>query len=192
MEEIELIKQYQNGINRKEIMEFFLKKYDNCLWKFARNYPKYGKEVEDAYQDNFLQMVKCLEKFDIKYNANFLTFLYRCLEHLFYNFLNTKKEDYYKRIKKTFSVEEMENFEIGKLDTYFYENKIDERILNSLTNYDIQIIIDLLKGKTQLEIAEKLGTNQPTISLKIENIRKKVKFNCYKLKNGFNPPNFIE
>lgn len=62
MEENQLIEQYQKGIDREKILEYFYKQYDKCLWLFANKYYGYGKSVEDAHQDNFLKLMDCLEK----------------------------------------------------------------------------------------------------------------------------------
>lgn len=202
MEENQMIENYQNGIDREKILEYFYKQYDKCLWLFANKYYGYGKSVDDAFQDNFLKMIDCLEKFDTTSGNRFITYLYPALENEFRVFLRTKNDDFYKRHKLMFSYDttlltkdgdesDFNPYDEGTNDTYSFEGEIDERYFYSLSDEEKEIVDMLVQGKTQLEISKELNYSQANISKIILNIRSIVGFNIDKLKNGYTPPNFI-
>lgn len=201
IEENQLIEQYQQGIDREKILEYFYKQYDKCLWLFANKYYGYGKSVEDAHQDNFLKLMDCLEKFDVTTDYKFITYLYKALENEFKLYLRNKNDDFYKRHKLMFSYDssfkkesgdesDINIYYEGTTDTYFFEGEIDERMFNSLSDKEKEIVDMLVQGKNQYEIAKELGYSQAGISKIINHIRSVIKFNMDKLDNGLTPPDF--
>lgn len=201
MEENQMIENYQKGIDREKILEYFYKQYENCLHLFANKYYGYGKSVDDAFQDNFLKLVDCLEKFDTTSGNRFITYLYPSLENEFRLYLINKNDDFYKRHKLMFSYDstlltkdgdesDFNPYDKGTTDTYFFEGEIDKRMFNSLSDKEKEIVDMLVQGKNQYEIAKELNYYQAGVSKIINNIRSVIKFNMDKLNNGLTPPDF--
>lgn len=201
MEENQMIENYQKGIDREKILEYFYKQYENCLHLFSNKYYGYGKSIDDAFQDNFLKMIDCLEKFDTTSGNRFITYLYPSLENEFRVYLKNKNDDFYKRHKLMFSYDsslkkesgdesDINIYDEGTTDTYFFEGEIDERMFNSLSDKEKEIVDMLVQGKNQYEIAKELNYYQAGVSKIINNIRSVIKFNMDKLNNGLTPPDF--
>ncbi|TDT72290.1 RNA polymerase primary sigma factor [Hypnocyclicus thermotrophus] len=85
--EIELFNKYKNGDYSAK--EDIIKHSLNMVLKIAHNNKKYGLDLEDLVQEGIIGVMHAIEKFDIKKNIRFSTYVYPWINHYINNAINT-------------------------------------------------------------------------------------------------------
>ena len=208
--EYELVKQYQSGENRTQILEYFYTTYYNMMCQFALKY--LYEEMEDKVHDLFLVIIHCLDMYDVdkygkegKFDGNnaFFHYMYTALKNNWFSYIRDIETNKRSVINgRHFSLNvAYQNTDDGASvtykiepsikDEYSFDNEVDARILYGLNTFQLDIVNQLLQGKSQEDIGRSYNVSQVNISKYIERIRKIVSFNLMKIDLNCNVPNFI-
>ena len=196
-ENAELMKEYkQTGsdeIKRKLIegnLKFIKYYISNKMQWLVNCQSSVSPSLEDLLQQGVFVLIKAIDKFDVNYGTQFLTYLSNSLRN---DLAMLKRNKNAKLAQKTQSLEtpfqEKDGEEGGTLmDLLGDDNLAVEQINQRIEIEDLKRILKILpkkkrdiflayyiKGRTQVEIAEEYGISQSYLARQLESLSKQIK-----------------
>lgn len=177
--------------NDAEALEFLMKRYDDVVNMKANKFFMIGAEKEDMIQEGMIGLYKAVKCFDLQKQNSFRTFANLCIErqlitavknsnrqkHMPLNSYVSLNASVYDENDKTSVIDVLETKSvddpldiIANKEYYDYiENKID----NSLSDFEKQVLKYYKRGDSYANIAEKLESKIKSVDTAIQRIRKK-------------------
>ena len=172
-------------------LNYMMNKYNDLVNMKASKFFMVGAERDDIIQEGLIGLYKATKSFNVEKQNSFKTFANLCIERQLITALKTSNRQKNIPLNSAFSLnqsayDENEDVEVVEvldaktaedpLDTItkkeYYssrENKIDE----SLSDFERQVLHYYKQGKSYALIAEKLGTKVKSVDTAIQRIRKK-------------------
>ena len=179
----------------KEALEFLLKKYKELVDMKVGRFFIIGAEREDIVQEGMIGLYKAIKSFNSEKENSFKSFANMCIERQLITAIKTSNRQKHIPLNSSISLnanayddnsdsELLEKLDIqvleDPLDTItkkeYYksiENKIDE----SLSDFEKQVLKRYAQGESYVSIAEKLSAPVKSVDNAIQRIRKKANKN---------------
>ncbi len=199
MEEI-LLKSAQEG-NEKSIEKLF-SVYKPLVNKIARSYFLTGGDIEDLVQEGMIGLFKAIKNFKQNKNTSFKTFATTCIKNQIQSAIRVASSEKNMILSTALSIEqpnviddEDEEIEIvlpsplpkpdEKIENKENFKEIARKIISTLSQLELKILIDYLKGYNYNEIALKNKITKKSVDNALSRIKNKLSF----LKNKNNNEN---
>lgn len=190
LEDEELINMTKNG--DKKALNYLLDKYTDIVSMKAGKYFIVGAEKEDIMQEGLIGLFKAIKSFDTQKQSSFKTFANLCIErqlqtaikssmrqkHMPLNSYLSFNASAYEENDDTSLLEifEQENASEDPLDIVTkkeYYNFVEDRIEETLSDFEKQVLHRYTNGESYNEIAEKVDAPVKSVDNAIQRIRKK-------------------
>ncbi len=189
MPDEKVIQEIQSGDNTA--LNYLMNKYNDLVNMKASKFFMAGAEREDIIQEGLIGLYKATKSFNSEKQNSFKTFANLCIERQLITALKTSNRQKNIPLNSAFSLNSAayeENDDVPVIEIletkttedplemltkkeYYYsiENKINE----SLSDFEKQVLHQYKQGKSYAAIAEKLGTKVKSVDTAIQRIRKK-------------------
>ena len=189
MSDEKIIEIIQNGDNTA--LNYMMNKYNDLVNIKASKFYMVGAEKEDVIQEGLIGLYKATKSFDIQKQNSFKTFANLCIERQLITALKTSHRQKNIPLNSAFSLnsaaydddDDVAVMEVldtktaeDPLDTITkkeYYNLIENKIDESLSDFERQVLHHYKQGKSYADIAQKLNSKVKSIDTAIQRIRKK-------------------
>lgn len=189
MSDEKIIEVIQSGDNMA--LDYMMNKYNDLVNIKASKFYMVGAEREDIVQEGLIGLYKATKSFDVQKQNSFKTFANLCIERQLITALKTSNRQKNIPLNSAFSLNSAayeENDDVAvmevldtktvedPLDTITkkeYYNLIENKIDESLSDFERQVLHQYKQGKSYAAIAEKLNSKVKSIDTAIQRIRKK-------------------
>lgn len=199
MEEI-LLKSAQEG--NEEAIEKLFSIFKPLVNKIARSYFLTGGDIEDLVQEGMIGLFKAIKNFKQNKNTSFKTFATTCIKNQIQSAIRVASSEKNMILSTALSIEqpnviddEDEEIEIvlpsplpkpdEKIENKENFKEIARKIISTLSQLELKILIDYLKGYNYNEIALKNKITKKSVDNALSRIKNKLSF----LKNKNNNEN---
>ena len=190
LDDNEIIKRINDG--DKNALNYLLSKYTDIVNMKAGKYFIVGAEKEDIMQEGLIGLFKAIISFDPKKQSSFKTFANLCVErqlqtaikssmrqkhmplnsYLSFN-ISAYDENDDTSLLEVFETEKTADDPLEKKKKKEYYNFVEERIEETLSDFEKQVLHRYTNGETYSEIATKLNSPVKSVDNAIQRIRKK-------------------
>lgn len=172
--------------------ESLMRKYKETVKIKAKMYYMAGADEDDVVQEGMIGLLKAIRQYDAKKDAAFGTFAGVCVTRQIISAIRTADREKHKALNTSISLsdplkdsgddmtledtlrtnmaENPETLLVFKDIVYYIMNNGD----NILSDFEMEVLSEMVKGKNYEEIAEKLGRNPKSIDNAMQRIKKKV------------------
>lgn len=189
MPDEQVIQEIQSGDNTA--LNYMMNKYNDLVNMKASKFFMAGAERDDIIQEGLIGLYKATKSFNAEKQNSFKTFANLCIERQLITALKTSNRQKNMPLNSAFSLnqsayDENEDVEVVEildtktaedpLDTITkkeYYDSIENKIDESLSDFERQVLHYYKQGKSYALIAEKLGTKVKSVDTAIQRIRKK-------------------
>ena len=189
MSDEKIIEVIQSGDNMA--LDYMMNKYNDLVNIKASKFYMVGAEREDIVQEGLIGLYKATKSFDVQKQNSFKTFANLCIERQLITALKTSNRQKNIPLNSAFSLNSAayeENDDVAvmevldtktvedPLDTITkkeYYNLIENKIDESLSDFERQVLHQYKQGKSYAAIAEKLNSKVKSVDTAIQRIRKK-------------------
>ena len=189
MPDEQVIEEIQSGDNIA--LNYLMNKYNDLVNMKASKFFMVGAEKDDVIQEGMIGLYKATKSFDTSKQNSFKTFANLCIERQLMTALKTSNRQKNIPLNSSISLnqaayDENDNTEVieildiktaeDPLDTITkkeYFNIVEEKINESLSDFEKKVLIQFRQGKSYMAIAEKLNTKVKSVDTAIQRIRKK-------------------
>lgn len=189
MPDEQVISQIQSGDNMA--LNYLMNKYNDLVNMKASKFFMVGAERDDIIQEGLIGLYKATKSFNVDKQNSFKTFANLCIERQLITALKTSNRQKNIPLNSAFSLnsaayEENDDVPvIDVLDTKRVEDPLDmltkkeyyfsiqNKINESLSDFERQVLHYYKQGKSYAAIAEKLGAKPKSVDTAIQRIRKK-------------------
>lgn len=189
MPDEQVISQIQSGDNMA--LNYLMNKYNDLVNMKASKFFMVGAERDDIIQEGLIGLYKATKSFNVEKQNSFKTFANLCIERQLITALKTSNRQKNIPLNSAFSLnsaayEENDDVPvIDVLDTKRVEDPLDmltkkeyyfsiqNKINESLSDFERQVLHYYKQGKSYASIAEKLGAKVKSVDTAIQRIRKK-------------------
>ena len=172
-------------------LNYMMNKYNDLVNMKASKFFMVGAERDDIIQEGLIGLYKATKSFNVEKQNSFKTFANLCIEKQLITALKTSNRQKNIPLNSAFSLnqsayDENEDVEVVEvldaktaedpLDTITkkeYYSSIENKIDESLSDFERQVLHYYKQGKSYALIAEKLGTKVKSVDTAIQRIRKK-------------------
>lgn len=172
-------------------LNYMMNKYNDLVNMKASKFFMAGAERDDIIQEGLIGLYKATKSFNVEKQNSFKTFANLCIERQLITALKTSNRQKNIPLNSAFSLnqsayDENEDVEVVEvldtktaedpLDTITkkeYYSSIENRIDESLSDFERQVLHYYKQGKSYALIAEKLGAKVKSVDTAIQRIRKK-------------------
>ncbi len=189
MPDEQVIKEIQSGDNMA--LNYLMNKYNDLVNMKASKFFMVGAERDDMIQEGLIGLYKATKSFNAEKQNSFKTFANLCIERQLITALKTSNRQKNIPLNSAFSLNTAayeESDDVSVLDILeakttedpaemitkqeYYES-IENKINESLSDFESQVLHYYKQGKSYAAIAEKLGTKVKSVDTAIQRIRKK-------------------
>lgn len=190
LDDNEIIKRINEG--DKNALNYLLSKYTDIVNMKAGKYFIVGAEKEDIMQEGLIGLFKAIISFDPKKQSSFKTFANLCVErqlqtaikssmrqkhmplnsYLSFN-ISAYDENDDTSLLEVFETEKTADDPLDIVTKKEYYNFVEERIEETLSDFEKQVLHRYTNGETYSEIATKLNSPVKSVDNAIQRIRKK-------------------
>lgn len=175
----------------KIALECLIKRYDALVNVKANKFFMIGAEKEDMIQEGMIGLVKAIKGFDPEKQNSFKTFANMCIERQLITAVKNSNRQKHMALNSSISlnsaayddnenIDKIERFDIKELndpseiiaDKEYFKN-MKNKIKDSLSDFELQVLNEYEKGKSYVEIATKLKSKVKSVDTAIQRIRKK-------------------
>ena len=195
MSDIELIKNARAG--DENALGDLLNRYKQLASKIARSYFLVGAEYEDLLQEAMIGLYKAYVGYDTNGNASFSTFARTCITRNVQSAVKKANRKKNQMLNNSISLssqgaivkgEEEDDDEINIVipsntlspDQKLIESEnlalIKQKIKQTLSNFELEVLALYLKGYTYTQIAQKLNLSNKSIDNALTRIKHKLAF----------------
>ena len=197
LEDNEIIKKINNG--DKNALNYLLEKYTDIVNMKSGKYFMVGAEKEDIMQEGLIGLFKAIKSFDPEKQSSFKTFANLCIERQLQTAIKSSMRQKHMPLNSYLSfnisaydenddtslleVFESENTVEDPLDIVTkkeYYNFVEDRIEETLSDFEKQVLHRYTNGESYTEIAAKLNSPIKSVDNAIQRIRKKTVKNILK------------
>lgn len=189
MPDEQVVQVIQSGDNTA--LNYMMHKYNDLVNMKASKFFMAGAERDDIIQEGLIGLYKATKSFNAEKQNSFKTFANLCIERQLITALKTSNRQKNIPLNSAFSLnqsayDENEDVEVVEvldtktaedpLDTITkkeYYSSIENRIDESLSDFERQVLHYYKQGKSYALIAEKLGAKVKSVDTAIQRIRKK-------------------
>lgn len=189
MPDEQVVQVIQSGDNTA--LNYMMHKYNDLVNMKASKFFMAGAERDDIIQEGLIGLYKATKSFNAEKQNSFKTFANLCIERQLITALKTSNRQKNIPLNSAFSLnqsayDENEDVEVVEvldtktaedpLDTITkkeYYSSIENKIDESLSDFERQVLHYYKQGKSYALIAEKLGTKVKSVDTAIQRIRKK-------------------
>lgn len=172
-------------------LNYMMNKYNDLVNMKASKFFMAGAERDDIIQEGLIGLYKATKSFNVEKQNSFKTFANLCIERQLITALKTSNRQKNIPLNSAFSLnqsayDENEDVEVVEvldaktaedpLDTITkkeYYSSIENKIDESLSDFERQVLYYYKQGKSYALIAEKLGAKVKSVDTAIQRIRKK-------------------
>lgn len=175
----------------KEALECLIKRYESIVNVKANKFFMIGAEKEDMMQEGMIGLFKAIKSYSHDKQNSFKTFANMCIERQLITAVKNSNRQKHMALNSSISlnssayednedVDKIEVMDIKALndpsdiiaDKEYFKN-MENRIKDSLSKFELQVLSEYEKGKTYMEIAKKLDSKVKSVDTAIQRIRKK-------------------
>ena len=189
MPDEQVIREIQSGDNMA--LKYLMNKYHDLVNMKASKFFMVGAERDDMVQEGLIGLYKATRSFNAEKQNSFKTFANLCIERQLITALKTSNRQKNIPLNSAFSLNTAayeENDDVSVMDILEtktvedpaemitkkeYYNSIENKINESLSDFERQVLHYYKQGKSYAAIAEKLGTKVKSVDTAIQRIRKK-------------------
>lgn len=181
----ELIAQMRENDTADAIAEYLLDKYKPLVRKKARAMYLVGGETDDLIQEGMLGLFKALRDFNPAREVSFASFARLCIERQLYNAIQSSNRQKHQPLNSYISLSdeefawELRQLSVQNPETIIIDQEstagIEEKIRQTLSDFENQVLRLYLEGADYIRIAEQLGKPAKSIDNALQRIRQKVK-----------------
>lgn len=186
----ELVLRAQKGDIDAE--EALMRKYKETVRLKAKMYYMVGADEDDVVQEGMIGLLKAIRKYDAEKEATFATFAGICITRQIISAIRSADRDKHKALNTSVSLSypvKNENEEITVEDTLMTNMAENPETLlvikdivyyimhngdNILSDFEMEVLGEVMKGRSHEEIAEKLGRNSKSIDNAMQRMKKKI------------------
>ena len=172
--------------------ETLMRKYKETVKIKAKMYYMAGADEDDVVQEGMIGLLKAIRQYDAEKEASFGTFASLCITRQIISAIRSAERDKHKALNTSVSLSDPlkdENEEITVEDTLrtnTAENPETLLIIKDIVNYilhngdnilsefEMEVLNEVLKGRSHEEIADKLGKNAKSIDNAMQRTKKKI------------------
>lgn len=169
----------------QEVAEYLMDKYKSLVRRKARAMYLVGGETDDLIQEGMLGLFKAVRDYRQEKDASFGTFARLCIDRQLYNAIQSSNRQKHRPLNSYISLSDEEfEMELRQLSEQSPEAIIidqentagmEERIKESLSMFENQVLKMYLEGADYIQIAEQLDKPSKSIDNALQRIRVKVK-----------------
>lgn len=189
MPDEKVIEVIQSGDNMA--LDYLMNKYNDLVNMKASKFFIAGAERDDIVQEGLIGLYKATKSFDADKQNSFKTFANLCIERQLITALKTSNRQKNIPLNSAFSLNSAayeENEDVPVIDILDaktvedplemltkkeYYHSIENKINDSLSDFERKVLHYYKQGKSYAAIAEKLGTKVKSVDTAIQRIRKK-------------------
>lgn len=186
----ELVIMAQDG--NLDAEESLMRKYKETVKIKSRYYYMAGADEDDIVQEGMIGLLKAIRQYDAEKEASFATFAGLCITSQIINAIRSADREKHKALNTsvslnkpvgeenddliledtlmTGSVETPENFLVIKDVVYYIMHNGD----NIFSDFEMQVLNELIKGSGYDKTSRKLGKNYKSIDNAMQRIKKKI------------------
>lgn len=176
-------------------LDFLMQKYKKLANKIARSYFLVGAEFDDLIQEAMIGLYKAIISFKQDSKASFQTFAYRCITRNVQSAVKIANRQKFQILNSSLSLDEkvgsgFSSDEISDINLYVLSTKspdeklienenyseIKEKIKDTLSNFELKVLMHYLSGESYTQIAQNLGVENKSIDNALSRIRNKLSF----------------
>lgn len=172
--------------------EALMRKYKETVRAKAKMYYMVGADEEDVVQEGMIGLLRAIRKYDADKEAGFATFAGICITRQIITAIRSADREKHKALNTSVSLSdpvkaEDEGITIeDTLRTNISENPETLLVIkdiayyimhngdNILSDFEMDVLSEMLKGKSNEEIAVKLGRNPKSIDNAMQRMKKKI------------------
>lgn len=190
LDDNKLIQKIKNG--DKKALNYLLEKYTEVVSMKAGKYFIVGAEKEDIIQEGLIGLFKAIKSFDPEKQSSFKTFANLCVERQLQTAIKSSMRQKHMPLNSYLSLNISaydENEDTSLLEVFETENAaedpldivtkkeyytfVEDRIDETLSDFEKQVLHRYTNGERYTEIAEKLDAPVKSVDNAIQRIRKK-------------------
>ena len=190
LDDNKLIQKIKNG--DKKALNYLLEKYTEVVSMKAGKYFIVGAEKEDIIQEGLIGLFKAIKSFDPEKQSSFKTFANLCVERQLQTAIKSSMRQKHMPLNSYLSLNISaydENEDTSLLEVFETENaaedpldivtkkeyyiSVEDRIDETLSDFEKQVLHRYTNGESYTEIAEKLDAPVKSVDNAIQRIRKK-------------------
>ena len=190
LDDNKLIQKIKNG--DKKALNYLLEKYTEVVSMKAGKYFIVGAEKEDIIQEGLIGLFKAIKSFDPEKQSSFKTFANLCVERQLQTAIKSSMRQKHMPLNSYLSLNISaydENEDTSLLEVFETENAaedpldivtkkeyytfVEDRIDDTLSDFEKQVLHRYTNGESYTEIAEKLDAPVKSVDNAIQRIRKK-------------------
>ena len=190
LDDNKLIQKIKNG--DKKALKYLLEKYTEVVSMKAGKYFIVGAEKEDIIQEGLIGLFKAIKSFDPEKQSSFKTFANLCVERQLQTAIKSSMRQKHMPLNSYLSLNISaydENEDTSLLEVFETENAaedpldivtkkeyytfVEDRIDETLSDFEKQVLHRYTNGESYTEIAEKLDAPVKSVDNAIQRIRKK-------------------
>lgn len=175
-----------------EAEETLMRKYKETVKIKAKMYYMAGADEDDVVQEGMIGLLKAIRQYDTVKEASFGTFAGICITSQIISAIRTADRDKHKALNTSISLSDPlknENDEITVEDTLktntaenpetllVMQDVVDHIMRNEdniFSDFEMEVLGEVLKGKSHEEISAKLGKNLKSIDNAMQRTKKKI------------------
>lgn len=190
LDDNKLIQKIKNG--DKKALNYLLEKYTEVVSMKAGKYFIVGAEKEDIIQEGLIGLFKAIKSFDPEKQSSFKTFANLCVERQLQTAIKSSMRQKHMPLNSYLSLNISaydENEDTSLLEVFETENAaedpldivtkkeyytfVEDRIDETLSDFEKQVLHRYTNGESYTEIAEKIDAPVKSVDNAIQRIRKK-------------------
>lgn len=172
--------------------ETLMRKYKETVKIKAKMYYMAGADEDDVVQEGMIGLLKAIRQYDADKETSFGTFAGICITRQIISAIRSADRDKHKALNTSVSLSDPLKDESGEMtvedtlrtnmaenpETLLVMKDIAGYILhngdNILSDLEMEVLSEVLKGRSHEEIAEKLGKNSKAIDNALQRTKKKI------------------
>lgn len=188
--DIDLISKAQSGDLDAE--ETLMRKYKETAKIKAKMYYMVGADEDDVVQEGMIGLLKAIRQYDAEKEASFETFASLCITRQIISAIRMAGRDKHKALNTYVSLSDPLKDDSGEmtvedtLRTNMAENPETLLVMKDIAGYilhngdnilselEMEVLNEVLKGRSHEEIAERLNKNSKSIDNAMQRIKKKI------------------
>ena len=172
--------------------ETLMRKYKETVKIKAKMYYMAGADEDDVVQEGMIGLLKAIRQYDADKETSFGTFAGICITRQIISAIRSADRDKHKALNTSVSLSDPLKDDSGEMtvedtlrtnmaedpETLLVMKDIAGYILhngdNILSDLEMEVLSEVLKGRSHEEIAEKLGKNSKSIDNALQRTKKKI------------------
>ena len=175
----------------QKALDCLIERYNDVVSMKANRFFMVGAEKEDMIQEGMIGLYKAVKSFNTEKQNSFKTFANMCIERQLITAVKNSNRQKHIPLNSSISLnaaayddnedmDKMEIFDVKALndpsdiiaDKEYFVN-MENKIKETLSDFELQVLYEYEKGKSYAAIAEKLNAKIKSVDTAIQRIRKK-------------------